>query len=168
MVWTTPQTWTAALVTVAEFNEQIRDNLDALKDPPSDKYLVNEGSDYSTSSTSYVNVDATDLALTITTFGGDIVVHFHGTVNNSGAGSYFDVDVDGVRYGGDDGIIRVIGGIGSQTSATSFTILIEGLSAASHTFTLQWRVVGGTATMYAGAGTSGLDLHPEMWVREVS
>ena len=30
MAWTTPQTWTAALVTVAEFNTHIRDNLLAL------------------------------------------------------------------------------------------------------------------------------------------
>jgi hypothetical protein len=29
-------------------------------------------------------------------------------------------------------------------------------------------VSAGTATLYAGAGTLGLDVHPQFWVRELS
>lgn len=168
MVWTTPQTWVAGLVTVDDFNEQIRDNLAFLKDPPTDLHTANEGADWSTTSTSFVDVDSTDLALTITTGGGDVMVHFHGTISKNDTGGVFlDVDVDGARTAGDDGIITNIHAANYRTPMT-FTRLIQGLSAGSHTFKLQWRVGSGTVTLYAGAGTSNADLHPQFWVREIS
>jgi hypothetical protein len=77
-----------------------------------------------------------------------------------------DLDVDGVRHAGDDGLTR----IDTITAPVSFVRLIRGLTPGSHTFRLQWRVSSGAnATLYAGAGTSPqLDLHPQFWVREVS
>ena len=51
----------------------MQDNFRALKDPPSADYVLNEGSDYTTTSTSFVDVDATNLALSITTKGGDVL-----------------------------------------------------------------------------------------------
>ncbi len=139
----------------------LQDNFRALKDPPSDNYVLNEVSDYTTTSTTFVDVDATNLALTILTTGGDVLVHFHGV--GTDAVILFDVDVDGVRDGGDDGFTRL-----TTVGPMSFTRLIAGLSAASHTFKLQWRVVAGTGTLYAGAGTSNADVHPQFWAREVS
>jgi len=166
MAWTTPKTWQVdELVTAASMNTQIRDNLNALKVPPSAHYECDETSDYTTTSTTFVDVDAANLSLSITTYGGDVMVHFHGTISASPA--LFDVAVDGVRAGSDDGIVRSQDG--SYQNVIAFTRLIAGLSAGAHTFTLQWRTAGSnTARLYAGAGTSNLDLHPQFWVREVS
>lgn len=133
----------------------------------SDEYTPNEGSDYTTTSTSFVDVDATNLALTITTTGGDVEVHFDGNAYNASLTEqiFFDVDVDGTREGLDDGFIYIITNSGKQPS---FTRLITGLSAASHTFKLQWKTTASTATIPAGAGSAGSDVHPQFWVREIS
>jgi hypothetical protein len=166
MAYTTPTTRsTSDLITASIWNTDIVNNIKALKDPPSSQYVVNEGSDYTTSSTSFTAVDGTNLSLTITTVGGAVLVHFHGTVD--GAKAYFDVDVDsGGGTAGDDGIC--VGEFGSAAVPCTFTRRITGLSAASHTFELQWKVASGTATLYAGAGTSTWDVHPQMWVVEIT
>lgn len=170
MAWSAPRTWVEAEnVTAALLNTHLRDQLIALKDPPSANYVLNEGSDYTTVSTTFGDVDGTNLALQITTTGGDVFVHFHGTCKQATGGHKvnFDVDVDGVRHGGDDGIVAQHD-LGGDVAVVSFTRLITGLSAASHTFKLQWKVTGGTGTLYAGAGTVGFDFHPQFWVREMS
>ena len=169
MAWTTPRTWvTDELVTASIMNTHVRDNLDALKSPPSASYVLNQGSDYTTTSTSFVNVDGTNLSLGITTSGGAVMVGFHGTVDadDSAAKIHFEVEVDGARNAGDDGIVFVENHL--YGAPVSFVRLITGLSAAAHTFKLQWKTSAGTATLFAGAGTSGKDVHPQFWVREVS
>jgi len=173
MTWTEPKTWVAEPLVAGDLNTHLRDNLNALKDPPTAHYDPDETSDYTTTSTSFVNVDSDDLSLAITTSGGDVLIGFHGYVqpglNNDNI--FFDVEVDNVRIGGNDGII------GAQRAATattpgrfglSFTRLITGLAAGSHTFKLQWRVTGNTGILFAGAGTSNADVQPQFWVREVS
>ena len=172
MAFITPRTWVALeTVTASIMNIHVRDNLNALKDPPTALYILNEAVDYTTTSTSFVNVDATDLALTITTTGGDVMIGFHGQVVNSGLNKiYFDVNesVGAARLGGDDGMTMFYMVAASQNAECSFTWLARSLSAAAHTFTLQWKTSAGTATLYAGAGTSTFDLHGIFWVREVS
>lgn len=166
MAWTTPKTWaTDELVTASNLNTHLRDNLNALKSPPSAAYTLNEAADFTTTSTSFVDVSASKLALTITTAGGDVLVHFDGRLGAT-ARVYLDVAVDGTRLAGDDGITA--NGDSGTAESISFTRLITGLSAGAHTFKLQWKVNTGTGTLYAGAGTSALDLHPQFWVREVS
>ena len=170
--WTTPRTWTTGeLITAAIMNTHIRDNLNVLKAPPSDNYEVNEVSDYTTTSTSFIDVDGTNLSFTFTTSGGDVMVHFHAALlAAAGNQIYFNVDIDGSPHAADDGIIAVEdeSGVSDADQNVTFTRLIIGLSAASHTFKLQWKVDAGTATLYAGAGTSEKDLHPQFWAREVS
>lgn len=62
MTWTTPVTWaTNQLVTAANMNEQVRDNLNYLLAKPTVKILGDTGANYSTSSTSFVDVDVTNL-----------------------------------------------------------------------------------------------------------
>lgn len=173
MAYTSPRTWVAGeTVTAALLNTHLRDNLIALKDPPTDSYNVNEASDYNTTSTTFVDIDATDLALTITTTGGDVLVGFSGSIEeNTGALEfvYLDVAVDGTRRGGDDGILMIGNTVSTEPQVMSFVYLVTGLSAGSHTFKLQWKVsAGGDATMWAGAGTSEKDVHPQFWAREVS
>jgi len=175
MAWTTPKDWeTDELVTAGDLNTHVRDNLAALKNPPSAHFEANESANYTTTSASFADVDATagKCSLTITTSGGDVLVHFHGTVEHSagGIGIHFDVYVDSGDIGGNDGIVRVRSANAADAMCVSFTRLIAGLSAGSHTFKLRWKLstASGTGTLFAGAGTSNKDLHPQFWVREVS
>jgi len=47
MAWTTPRTWvTRELVTAAIMNAHVRDNLSALKSPPSQTILRSNGASY--------------------------------------------------------------------------------------------------------------------------
>lgn len=172
MAWTTPATWSVdQLVTATLMNTHIRDNLNALKAPPTDVQDVNEGADYTTTSTSFVDIDSAgdpDLNLTIETGGGDVLVTFYGTFANAGGHINLDFTVDGVKHGGDDGLLRSASTALGHKNLT-FAVWVQGLSAASHTFKMQWKVDAGTATMYAGAGTgTGLDVHSQFAVREVS
>lgn len=141
----------------------------------SDAYTVNEASDYTTSSTSFVDIDATDLNLSLTTTGGDVLLGFYGNIRVSGSGSptvYFDVLQDATRIGGDDGLclafVTSIDSAVDQYQPVSFTYLITGLSAGTYAFKLQWKVSAAAAILYAGAGTSALDIHPQFWAKEIA
>lgn len=157
--WTTSRTWsTGELVTATMMNEHVRDQLNALKSPAIFHHIVNEGANYSTSSTSYADIDATDLSATVTTAGGNIDITFVGYIDQDtgAARTYFDILVDGNRWYGDDG-----GGVYVLLDGPfCFRAFVTGLSAGSHTFKMQWKVSAGTSTMYAGAGTANLDIHP--------
>jgi L-2-hydroxyglutarate oxidase LhgO len=163
--WTTPKTWsTGEALSANDMNTHIRDNLGALKAPPTAAYTPDEAANYNTSQTTFVDVDASNLALTITTTGGDVMVGFHGHIFANGGICHLDVEVDGTREAGDDGITAVYT---NNHEAVSFTLLITNLDAGSHTFKLQWKVTAGSAALYAGAGTANLDVHPQFWVREI-
>jgi hypothetical protein len=168
MAYTNPKTWASGVLLSTDMNTYIRDNQTALKDPPFDHYESDEVSNYSTASTTFVDVDATDFSLSITTTGGDIFVGFTGMlVGVTSNKVFFELELDGVAVGGDDGIT------GMQSASTiampiNFGYWIIAPSAASHTVKLQWRVTGSTTTIYAGAGTANGDVHPQFYIREVS
>jgi hypothetical protein len=181
-----PATWATTvkdwvdntLVSASDLNTEIRDRMMFLKSPPTAQYVLNQASNYTTTSSTFTDVDGagSELSLTITPAGGDVMVHFHGsvfcdTINRAVA---FNVWVDNADYVADDGIISYRLSIATATSdyiPVSFTRLITGLTPGiPHTFVLRWKADGGaTATLYAGAGSSvGRDIHPQFWVREVS
>lgn len=133
-----------------------------------DNYTANEGTDYTTSSTSFVDVDAAGFSLSITTTGNPVLVGFTGVTFMGGSGQemYFDVDIDsGTPMFGDDGVAM---NESNRRHSTTFLKLVTGLSAATHTFDLQWKVSANTGTLYAGAGTASYDLHPHFFVMEIS
>lgn len=157
--WISNYTWTAGeQLTAAKFNTNLRNQIAAVKTPAYFHHIVNEGANYSTSSTSFADIDSTDLSATVTTAGGNMDITFVGYIDSDtgGARTYFDLLVDGARWYGDDG-----GGVYVLLDGPfCFRAFVTGLSAASHTFKMQWKVSAGTSTMYAGAGTANLDLHP--------
>jgi hypothetical protein len=165
MTWITPKTWTTGeALTASDLNTHVRDNLNALKSPPTASYILNESADYTTTSTTFVNVDGTHLSLALTTTGGDVLVCFVALVQSGASQAvYLDLLLDGVRVGGNDGIVGFYNGY----MALPLVYLLTGVSAGAHTIKLQWKVSGGTGTMYAGAGTASFDLHPQFWAREV-
>lgn len=138
-------------------------------------YIANESSDYTTTSTAaFEDIDSTNFSRSITTTGGIVLVHLHAAVQVTGNASlgnvlWIDFEIDGTPHGGDDGIVRVAANVGVNEGTTiSFTRLITGLSNASHTFTLIWKVrLSDGAIMYAGAGTTRGDMHPQFWVMEL-
>ena len=171
-VWHTPLTWQVdQLVTEADLNSQLRDNLGFLKDPPTAFVSLDEERDYVTSSNGFVDVDRDRLGLSLTTAGGDLLVVFFGMLRNSArdCGASLDVALDGSRIGKDDGLI------GSDTISThwqslSFCALVRDLAAGQHNLHLQWKRIRGGGVIYlsAGADTAYADYHPQFWAREIS
>lgn len=139
-----------------------------------DAYTANQVSDYTTSSTTFADVDGTNFNLSVSTNGGDVLIGFYGNVKVSGSGAptvYFDVLQDAARVAGDDGLMFSLVGstdtVFDQYQPVSFVYLVTGLSAATYAFKLQWKVSTAAVILYAGAGTASLDVHPQFWVKEV-
>ena len=160
MAWTTPKTnWATGELVTAEDMNAVGENLAVLGALRSTVAVYTTPADIDGLSTDFVDVDSDNLNLTITTAGGDVQVHFHGTVYCRTRRSVrIDVEVDGTRQGGDDGMVQTASP--SQESVSeivSFTRLIQNLSAGTHTFKLQWKT-NQSITLYAGA---------QFWVREI-
>lgn len=162
MAWTTPKTnWaTGELVAAGDMNA-IGENLAALGSVREAVGAYKTTEDITAGVREFTDIDSSNLSLTITTTGGDVLVHFHGSVgrfNGGRTGAEIDLDVDGDREGGDSGILKL--SLNDQVRTPSFTRLIQNLRAGSHTFKLQWKqsnsAVG--ARLFAGA---------QFWVREV-
>lgn len=157
----------------SEANTYIRDNLNALKNPPTSVYIAsNRSSDYSTTSTSFADVDGTNMALSITTTGdgaggnGDVVIALTGTVYSSGSiRIYFRILEDGVALNADDGLLV---SEGSGTRPVGFFYLRANATPGAHTYKLQWKVSSGTGQLLANAGTSGRDCRAMFMIREMS
>ena len=165
--WTTPRNWAADDDLDEDMmNTYVRANQLALKDPPSDSYVLNEAGDYAWAGAGWADIDAVNLELTLVTTGGDVMVSFAGTFYTTAGASnvYLDVDVDGARTAGDDGMVGC--NVTTVARAVGFTRLIEGLAADTHDFALQWDAA---AVMRLAAGSGGAhDVHPQFWAREVS
>ena len=170
--WVTPRTWAAGeLVTASIMNAHVRDNLNALKTTAGGYNVLNIGADVQTTSTSFVDMDATNLILTFTTAGGDVILFFSGSVNGGAIAQSTFIDIHesvaGTRLGGDDGLLQIVHATALQVIPVTLCYRATGLSAASHAFKMQWKVASGTATLYAGAGTATHDLHPSFFAFEI-
>ena len=119
----------------------------------SDRKVLTSG-DLTTTSTTFVDVDGTNLVITLTTGARRCRITCIANVKNSAANNtQLDVDLDGGRLGQDYGLS--LGGGGANFNfPISFSIDTAVLSAGSHTFKLQWRVDGGTGTIYASTSIS--------------
>lgn len=123
-------------------------------------YIMDEETYFYTEETTFDDVDPTNLSLTICTSGGDVLVSYSGGYLNN-IPTYFDIDIDGTRFAGDDGIWR------GQSVSPNFSILVPGLSAGNHTFKLQWKTGGANSKLHAGNGVTGIDLIGQFFVVEL-
>jgi len=169
VAWTAPKTWTSEPLTSIDLNAQLRDNQNHLKDrlDNSANRIVNHPGNYTTTSTSFVDVDATKLSLTLTTHGGDVLLGLTATAyqRTHGASIFFNIAVDSVDYFADNGIARMTvanSGDIHRHKPLCLVVLIPGLSAGSHTFKLRWKVSdNSTAVIDANS------LHPQFWAKEL-
>jgi len=169
----TPDWEPGQLVTAADLNAQIRDNVGYLFARPIAAVTADENSDFTTTATDFVDIDA-GFSVLLALEGSRARVHFHGVLflQGSSAGTqraFFDVAVDGVRQAGDDGICFVET-VNNGVRHVSFTRLITGLTPGTHTFRPQWKCYASagtpSVTMYAGAGTPQANVHPQFIVEE--
>lgn len=159
MAWNTPKVdWETGELVTATNLDQIGENLNTLKSPPTVSHVTT--TTYSVNSSTFVDVNATNLNLSLDTNGGDVLIHFEGVVSrlgNDNGDVFFDVEVDGNRLGGTNGITQRY--YDSAGRPIGFTRL-HSLSAGSHTFKLQWRETGPDSAQLAASA--------QFWVREVS
>lgn len=157
MAWTAPATWTAnQLIGASDLNTQVRDNLNYLLGGRTIGSKTSAVS-ASTSSTTFVDIDATNLIITQTLTSTRALCVLVAPMYQNTAGSYvyFDFVVDSTsRIGGTNGIFGF-----SPAAAGGYYMpgvvvgIFTGLTAASHTFKPQWKV---SANVGGLIGTSGV------------
>jgi len=115
----------------------LRGNIEYLLSPNRQVVRRIQGSAYSSSSTVWVNIDTTNLSLTLQTSGGPVLCVVQLMIGTLGTGNwvYFDITVDGLRQSGCDYGLAA----GQTNGSISLHLLVDSLSAGSHTFRLQWR-----------------------------
>ena len=160
MAWTTPKTWTSEVLTSDDMNTYLSDNTQYLYDEvtytPGEYTYIRTTGDYSTTSSTYVDMDASNMVATITTNGGDVLVTFAGSLKRSGgtaSGVAIGVDYDGTVYRPIYILVDQLPGVNA-----SFSFIIDNVSAGSHTFRMQWAIPGATSTAYIWA-SSGNSAH---------
>lgn len=158
MAWTTPRTWVAGEVpTAAIMNAHVRDNLNALKDPPQ-AVAENWNVALSTTSTSFVNM--TGVEATVTTTGGRLLIGFtisaSATGGTSGDYTAWEITIDGTAVSGHvDGVAKLFS---SLAAPVSVVYLSAAPAAGAHTVRVQWR------TTNAGRTASASKF--QLWARE--
>ena len=147
MPWTTPKTWaTGELVTAADLNTHLRDNLNFLLSPNFQE-AVGSGTDFSTTSTTYA--DITGMSVTITTAGGNLLVSAFGRFTGSaGANAFLAINLDGTDY--EVNTAATVSGSGLYVCALRRFVV----SAGAHTVKLRLRTESGSYAASFVGGTS--------------
>jgi hypothetical protein len=167
MGWTLPATWNPGqVISATDLNTHLRDNLNYLfSGRPRQTIKRDNNANYTTTSTSFVDLDATNLSITLNLSGSAVLLLFTAISTTGGGGvAFVDFDIDGTRFaaGGADGL----GSLGNRTGAT-IAVLVTGLSAGNHTFKVKWKANTGAATIYAGSGVAGDDFIPTFSAVEI-
>lgn len=150
MAYTSPKTWAVGeLLTAANFNLHIRDNMSWLFGRPYGLVRYKAGSDYTRTSGVFADVDSTNVTVSVTTAAARLlcVAMFCG-YDGAGAGAYYDIAVDGTRIGNSTyGLGRAI----NSNVMMSILGVSPVLSAGSHTVRLQYA--------HSAAGTAEVKAH---------
>lgn len=145
MAWISPPVWSASLVTVTAFNQYVRANMIALKDPPSGLSYVS-GRDYQIAGLNAFT--AVDTALvdghfqhTIALAGSVAKVEFFGSLHpkvNAGQMAW-NIAVDGTDYFPSPGIgYSDLTALSANILPVAFSFMLTGLTPGSRTFRLDW------------------------------
>lgn len=161
MAWKQPKTWLGEKMTIAKLNEQIRDNMLALKDPPHESGSINAVSE--AVGTSF---EILDVAATISSEGGDLWVFYNVFPVGLAAGVtvYVTLYLDVANLGGVDGISALTEATGHVTCLTG-SWLIRDVPAGNHTVGVYWKLSSAGTLSTPTAGTGG---RSSLTVRELS
>lgn len=137
-IWTLPRTWATGDLVIADMlNEQIRNNLEALKTPPGGSVVGT--TDISTTSTTMVNM--TDMGVTLTLAGTQCLVAFSAPILADTARTLtLGIGVDGSTVVSDANKCDV----NTNPKNLAFMIRLTGLTAGSRTVNVRWMTSAGT------------------------
>lgn len=152
MAWTNIAAVSSGDVITSIWGNSVIGNLQYLLNPNNSVILRDNRADYTTTSTTFVDIDSTNLSITLTTNGGPVLLFFGiNYLAYGGVMPCLDIAVDGTRIGNafTYGLVKgQISPVNSDVSNITYATLKTGLSAASHTFKLQWRAYSsGTSTI---------------------
>jgi hypothetical protein len=108
------------------------------------------GTDYTTTSSTFSNIDGTNLAHSFISGPRKLRFSFHGSGYHTGSAQYIEFDIlfDGARIGNTDGLAVFNT---SENLSFSFEYTTpDTVTAGAHTATVQWRTSSATAHLYNG------------------
>lgn len=168
MAWTAPTTsWADGNVLGASDMNVIGNDLNYLLSGISASGKYDKGADITSTSTTFADIDATNLAKTVTLVGTKAIIVFRGAAltNSTTIGIGFDIAVNGTRWHstGANGSWACFTGSSTNQGNASATIVVDGLTPGSNTFKIQWIILSaGTMTLRAGAGSAPTDFIPAL------
>lgn len=151
--WTQPRTWaTGEIVTAAQLNSHLRDNLEYLhlrEETALNHFACSSASGYTTTSTSFTDVDAAALAGTITTTGSPLLIGVTGAWKSSGTSIdvCLDVAINGARIGHASYGVTFMQSVAANLYLPVAWSQVRALSAGTYALKLQWRTSSGTLTL---------------------
>lgn len=172
MAYTVPKTWAVDEVLGAtDMNTYVRDNVAALKNPPSFLTAFASGAlVLSTTATTFTAISSA-LSASLGTYGGDIMVFIQLQLAGDTDTRRISLDwwVNGTAlygaYAFGAGRARPGTTTGPTGNMTVFgPLLVTGLASGTHVFQPVWRTDAGTAFTWATTGAAPII----MWAREVS
>lgn len=172
MAYTIPKTWAVdELLGATDMNTYVRDNVAALKNPPSFLTAFASGAlVLSTTATTFTAISSA-LSASLGTYGGDIMVFIQLQLAGDTDTRRISLDwlVNGTALYGAYAFGAGRARPGATTATTGNTtvfgpLLVTGLASGTHVFQPVWKTDAGTAFTWATTGAAPII----MWVREVS
>jgi len=172
MAYTIPKTWAVdELLGATDMNTYVRDNVAALKNPPSFLTAFASGAlVLSTTATTFTAISSA-LSASLGTYGGDIMVFIQLQLAGDTDSRRISLDwlVNGTAlygaYAFGAGRARPGTTMATTGNTTVFgPLLVTGLASGTHVFQPVWKTEAGTAFTWATTGAAPII----MWVREVS
>lgn len=133
--------------------DAIRGNLEYLLDPNSDAIKYTGGNKTLAVTGTWYDMDATNLKIDITSYGGPIYIfaEFHWAHGNVGGKGQFDFEIDGANVGGSDGLYNQESRVAGNVNTCAMPYIAIGLAAGSHTIKLRFKTNAATLTVYGSA-----------------
>jgi hypothetical protein len=161
MPWNTLINWLAGTqLTEVLLNAQLRDNLEVLKRRPFAVSDVTFAGNFTTTSTSFVDVSATWFSLTVTpsstTETSDFMITSSFSILPSSTSTNrtitFDLTINGTSVSGGNGILVCSGNNANAILPVSFWYIARNVAPGADIFRLRWKTTGDTVTLYGQAG----------------
>lgn len=136
--------------------DAIRTNLEYLLNPNSQAIKWTGGNKTLAVTGTWYDMDATNLKITITSYGGPVWLFamWHWSHNLVGGKGMFDFEIDGANVGGTDGLYHQESRVSGNIHCCKMSHVALGLSAASHTIKLRHKTNSATLTSYGGAANA--------------